>query len=198
MLISAMLRIVVTGPESTGKTTLAGDLARWLGVPWVPEYSRIYAERKGTGLDLGDVDPIARGHLAAEDDARRSAPEAAALVLDADLNSTLVYSNFYYGTAPEWIPDEAARRSGDLYLLAQTDIPWIADGIRDAPHERRRLHRLFVERLREAGVAWVAVDGLGRRRMDNAIAAIRGWRAAMTDKAPDALLVSGRLALELG
>lgn len=194
-----MLRIVVTGPESTGKTTLAEDLARWLGVPWVPEYSRIYAERKRSVLGFDDVDPIARGHMAADDDAASGASsDADALVLDADLNSTLVYSNFYYGTAPEWIPAEAARRRGDLYLLAQTDIPWEPDGIRDAPAQRRRMHGLFEDRLREAGVAWVPVDGLGRRRMDNAIAAIRGWRAAMADRAPAAQLPSGRLPLELG
>lgn len=193
-----MLRIVVTGSESTGKTTLAEDLASWLGLPWVPEYSRVYAERKGSVLDLGDVDPIARGHMAAEDDARLAAPEAAALVLDADLNSTLVYSNFYYETAPEWIPHEALRRKADLYLLAETDIPWVADGVRDVPADRETMHRLFVEQLNRVGATWVPIDGLGRRRMDNAIAAVRGWRAASVHKLPTASLVSGRLSLELG
>ncbi len=176
-----MRRIVVTGSESTGKTTLARDLASWLGVPWIPEYARSYAEAQGGRLGPEHVDPIARGQMAREDDAITAA-EAAGLeliVLDTDLVSTTVYAESYYGSTAPWIIAEARRRRGDLYLLADTDVPWSADGVRDRPHARREMHERFVARLREAGPAWITIDGLGARRLEHAIAAVRGWRAAL-------------------
>lgn len=174
-----MQRIVVTGSESTGKTTLARDLAAWLGVPWVSEYSRAYAEAKGDVLSADDVDPIARGQMAHEDDLIGEAADGLSLVvLDTDLVSTPVYAEHYYGASPPWIAVEAARRMGDLYILAETDIPWSPDGVRDRPLARREIHERFRKRLRDLGATWVAVDGLGPRRLEHAIAAIRGWRAA--------------------
>ena len=175
-----MRRIVVTGSESTGKTTLARDLASWLGVPWIPEYARSYAEAKGILLGPEDVDPIARGQMAREDDAITTAAAEGLelIVLDTDLVSTTVYAESYYGSTAPWIIAEARRRRGDLYLLADTDVPWSADGVRDRPHARREMHERFVTRLRESGAAWVSIDGLGPRRLEHAIAAVRGWRAS--------------------
>lgn len=175
-----MQRIVVTGSESTGKTTLASDLASWLGVRSIPEYARTYAEAKGGLLGPEDVDPIARGQMAREDDViAAAATEGLVLVvLDTDLVSTTVYSESYYGSTAPWITAEARRRRGDLYLLADTDVPWSADGVRDRPDARREIHDRFVARLREMGAAWVSIDGLGARRLEHAIAAVRGWRAA--------------------
>ena len=184
-LFFSMQRIVVTGSESTGKTTLAHDLAAWLGVPWISEYARAYAVAKHGLLGPDDVDPIARGQIAHEDDIiAAAAGDLSYVVLDTDLMSTPVYAEHYYGAAPPWIAIEAMRRKGDLYLLADTDIPWSADGVRDRPLARREIHDRFEARLREIGAAWVAVDGLGSRRLEHAIAAVRGWRAACAARAP--------------
>ena len=107
-------RVCVTGPESTGKTTLARRLAERFHTEWVPEGSRVYAERIGRPLVAADVGPIAREHLlladAAEELARREG--ATLLVLDTDLLSTVVYARHYYGRSPRWVErEERARRA---------------------------------------------------------------------------------------
>ncbi|MGQ0646585.1 MAG: AAA family ATPase [Gemmatimonadaceae bacterium] len=171
-----MHRIVVTGSECTGKTTLARELARFLRTDWLPEWSREYAETRGAVLTLEDVEHIARGHIAREDATLGGG--RGPLVLDTDLVSTTVYSEFYYGSCAPWIREEARLRKADLYLLTAIDLPWAPDGVRDRPGERSELHNRFVRRLRELDALVLPVDGLGERRSQNAIANIRGWRAA--------------------
>ncbi len=176
-------RIVVTGGESTGKTTLAAALAKALGSLWVPEYSRTYAELVGRALTSADVEPIARGQVAVEDAAierwrvqfgpRRDAPP---LVLDTDLVSTTVYAEHYYGACPEWIMAAARERLGDLYLLCEPDLPWTADGVRDQPEKRLELHSAFGTRLREVGARVESVTGVGDERLRGALAVVARWR----------------------
>src|SRR5690349_22700276 len=115
-----LLRIVVSGSESTGKTTLARDLAAWLGTAWVPEHSREYAEAKGAPLDVTDVEAIARGTLAAETAVAAQA-RGGVLVLDTDLASTLVYARHYYDFRPAWVEAEWRARPPALYLLCHPD-----------------------------------------------------------------------------
>src|SRR3954469_19325971 len=129
MRAAPLVRICVTGPESTGKTTLARRLAESLDTAWVPEGSRTYAERVGRPLDASDVSPIAREHIALADDgaALARARGATSLILDTDLLSTVIYARHYYGAAPPWVEEEERTRRADLYLLCDVDVPWIAD-----------------------------------------------------------------------
>lgn len=175
-----MRRLVVTGSECTGKTTLARALGGWLGVPWVPEAARAVAEAAGRDLTASDVDVIARRHVADADDAQRRAGSANLVVLDTDLLSTVVYARHYYGACPAWIESDARARRADLYLLAVPDLPWQPDGVRDRPTQRQEMHDRFVATLREFGATWVPVSGSGSLRLNRAIAAVRGWRAAST------------------
>jgi NadR type nicotinamide-nucleotide adenylyltransferase len=165
------LRVVVTGSESTGKTTLAQQLAHRFGTLWVPEFSRAYAERHSHPLGAADVEPIARGQIALEEEYLARAREAM-LVFDTDLTSTTVFAEFYYGACPTWIRREAGRRRGDLYLLADIDVPWVADRVRDQPLARDELHDRIRERLREIGAHTVDVIGLGPARLAAAITAV--------------------------
>ena len=155
---TAIRRIVVSGSESTGKTTLARRLAEWLGTTWVPEYSRTYAELKAVPLDAGDVEPIARGTLAAAAEGERVA-RGGLLVLDTDLASTLVYARHYYDIAPAWIDAEWRARPPALYLLCHPDVPWVPDGVRDQPLERAHLHALFAAQLATSRTPVVDVRG---------------------------------------
>jgi NadR type nicotinamide-nucleotide adenylyltransferase len=166
--------VVVTGSESTGKTTLARDLARHFETAWAPEFSRTYLDEKtaatGLPLDAGDVEPIARGQIAVEN---RAIAEARGLaVLDTDLVSTTVYARHYYGSCPAWIDQAARERLGELYLLCDIDVPWVAGPPRDRPHLREPMHRLFATALDALGVRYVLIRGSWRERTEIAIAAV--------------------------
>ena len=163
-------RVVLTGGECTGKTTLASLLARRFDTLWVPEFVREYAEGKGAPLDASDVEPIASGQIAAQDWAAERA--IGLLVLDTDLVSTVVYARHYYGSCPGWIEEAARGSRGDLYLLCHPDLPWLPDGVRDRGGARAELHALFEEELRSAGVAVVDVRGDWGIREERAAAAV--------------------------
>jgi NadR type nicotinamide-nucleotide adenylyltransferase len=167
-------RIVVTGSESTGKTTLAHDLAAHFNALWVREQSRVYAESVKRSLNPEDVSPIASAQIAAEDAALTDAQRRGDhwLFFDTDLISTVVYARHYYGACPAWIEAEAFARRGDLYLLAQIDVPWSADGIRDRPDERETLDQSFRDAMAEFKVNVRHVRGLGEHRLASALKAI--------------------------
>lgn len=166
-----VLRIVVTGSESTGKTTLARELAGHFGARWVPEQSRSYAERVRRELKADDVGPIASEQITAEDAALTEAIRHGdrALFFDTDLVSTVVYARHYYGSCPAWIEAEARARRGDLYLLADIDLPWQPDAVRDRPRARDQLHNEFRSTLAEFNAEVCAVRGSGHQRLQNAL-----------------------------
>src|SRR5262245_65002530 len=124
-----VVRVVFTGSESTGKSTLAAQVAAHYRVEVVPEFVRTFAEEKGAPIEFSDHGLIARGQMALEDEyiARRRRPAPPSLLIqDTDLLSTVVYCRHYFGRCPPWIEEAAARRRPDLYLLCETDSPWIA------------------------------------------------------------------------
>lgn len=155
-------RVVLTGSESTGKTTLTADLARHYQAVWVPEYVRGYADWKGAPLEAGDVTPIARGQIAAQDLALERA--RGLLLLDTDLLSTVVYAEHYYGFCPEWVRAAANHRRADFYLLCDIDVPWTSDPQRDRAGERPVMHELFRSALAERGFPFRVIRGGWRER----------------------------------
>jgi NadR type nicotinamide-nucleotide adenylyltransferase len=161
MSAAALVRICVTGPESTGKTTLARRLAGSLGTAWVAEGSRTYAERVARPLDASDVTPIAREHiaLAEEGAALARARGAASLILDTDLLSTVIYARHYYDAVPPWIEEAERARRADLYLLCDVDVPWIADGVRDRPIDRGAMFDRFHRALTQRSADFIVVRG---------------------------------------
>lgn len=166
-----LLRVVLIGSESTGKTTLAAELAVHYGTIWSPEFARAYADRKPGPLDPSDVEPIAHGQIAGEDEAARRASRL--LILDTDLLSTVVYSRHYYARCPDWVEKAARRRLADLYLLHHPDVPWVADGAqRDRPQAREQVHASLLGILEAARARYVDVRGPWSERRAAAVAAV--------------------------
>ncbi len=165
-----MKRIVLTGSESVGKTTLAKRLGEHFGVPVGSEFVRQYAAERGGKLGFNDHGAIARGQMASEDAAIARAKDL--VVLDTDLVSTVVYCEHYFKSCPEWIREEAVKRAGELYLLLKPDIPWMHDGVRDRGHQRDDMHSLFAAKLKEMGLRFAEIGGDGEERFAATVKAI--------------------------
>ena len=179
--MAKIARVCLIGPESTGKSALAERLAEHFCAPWIREFAREYAEGQGSRLTYEDVEPIARGELKRLEigdwrlvpPTNLQSPISNLLILDTDLISTVVYSRHYYGNCPGWIADEARTRRADLYLLLDTDVPWVADAARDAGGDAREdLFDAFRRALDDFETRWVIISGSWDERFHAAAAEI--------------------------
>lgn len=170
-----MIRICLHGAESTGKSVLAARLEQDLGIPWVPEYGREYAETHGIDFTMGDLLAIARG----QDAAMRRAAEAnpPVLLLDTDPLMTAAWAEMLFGTAPDAL---FTYPKADLYLLFDADVPWVADGTRffGTPEGRARFAALAEDMLVRAGVAYRRVGGTWDERAAQVRAVLSEMRPA--------------------
>jgi NadR type nicotinamide-nucleotide adenylyltransferase len=165
-----MIKVVITGSESTGTTELARQLGAHFDAPVSQEFVRTYASKKAGALEFADHGPIARGQMANEDAAIAQARDL--VVLDTDLFSTVIYCEHYFGQCPQWIADAARARAADVYLLLQPDVPWIPDGVRDRGDRRLEMYELFASRLRELGLTVVEIAGDWSARFERATTAV--------------------------
>jgi HTH-type transcriptional repressor of NAD biosynthesis genes len=177
---SFVAKVVLTGSESTGKTTLAQRLAAHFRTSWIPEYGRRYVEEHPGPLAASDIDPIARGQMASEEQGFREATRAV-VMLDTDLVSTEVYAEHYFGSCPDWVREAARDRLGHLYLLTEPDVPWVPDpGQRDRADRRDEMDRLFGSALAAQPAAVVRIRGAWDHRFATAVSAVervvsQGW-----------------------
>lgn len=164
-------RIVLTGAESTGKSTLAAALSGYYGEPWTEEYVRHYVDDIDRDLTAEDIEPIAQGQLNTEDAALA---QATRLVLhDTNILSSILYANHYFNTSPDWVNDRFLERDYALYLLCKPDIPWVADnGQREGPEVRAHFHGVFKASLDKLVLPYVEISGTEAERFGAAIAAI--------------------------
>ncbi|MEH6534906.1 MAG: ATP-binding protein [Psychroserpens sp.] len=165
---SNCIKVVLYGPESTGKSSLAKELANWYDTVYVEEFSRGYAETKAHDnlqLTKKDVLPIAVGQMASEN--RQIEIAKKLLICDTDLLETKVYSEFYYnGFCPEPVKKYAHENTYDLYFLTYIDTVWEADGIRDQPNNRLQLFNHFERALIDAKKPYIVVKGGFENRFD--------------------------------
>ena len=169
-------RVVVTGSESTGKTTLTKALAEHFDCPYSLEAARLYLEEQGRILTVDDISPIAMRQIELEETAIR---QARGLVIhDTDLLSTLIYSQHYYGVSPDWIRKMVTERVADLYLLCDIDLPWMPDGLqRDSGSTEQRLdiHHQFIDLLENSGQPWSLIQGSGQARFEQTLRVIEKY-----------------------
>lgn len=168
-------KIVVIGPESTGKSSLCAALAVHFGTVWVREYAREYLEEHGMGYHYDTLALIARGQLALEDEeAARLATRGGNLFIDTDLYVIKVWSEYVFGRCEAWVLDEIVRRKYDAYLLCNTDLPWAEDPLREYPDPgvRERLFHIYKDLLINQTIPWAEVSGVGEARLQTAIRAV--------------------------
>jgi HTH-type transcriptional repressor of NAD biosynthesis genes len=179
-----LVKIVLFGPESTGKTTISQQLARHYNTVWVPEYARDYLQNKWNNFrktcENDDLIPIAIGQMKMENDLSKKADRV--LICDTDLLETKVYSQEYYGGYVDPRLDEAAQTNTyDLYLLTYIDTPWEADDLRDRPELRFEMFKAFENALKTHGKKYIILKGSRKKRFNKAVKAIDKIISTQTD-----------------
>ena len=170
-----VIKIVLFGPESTGKTTLSEQLARHYNSVWVPEYARDYLQKKWNDerktCEPQDLLPIAEGQMALENRLAKKATDV--LICDTDLLETKVYSEAYYlGFCNPLLEKYALENTYDLYFLTYIDVPWQIDDLRDKPNERERMFLYFKETLEKYNKDFVLLQGDKKTRLQTAVSHI--------------------------
>lgn len=160
------IRIVVTGPESTGKTTLAQALAQHYQAYYVKEYARIYLDNLNRPYEEQDLLNIAKGQLASEEAAKAKK----VLICDTSLEVIKIWSEVKYKRCHPWILEKYRQQKVDLYLLCAPDIPWEYDRQRENPDGRNKLFSIYKQELKEKNHA--EIRGERAERLQTAIQAI--------------------------
>ena len=170
-------KIVIIGPESTGKSSLCTALAAYYGTHWVQEFAREYLTTYGTGYSFDDLLTIARGQLALEDHTCTAALAAGKelVFVDTDMYVMKVWCEFVFGRCHPWILDQIAARRYDGYLLCCTDLPWVRDDLREYPDltSREKLFHIYRDSLVNQSTPWLEIAGQGENRIAAGIAAAK-------------------------
>ena len=177
-------KIVVIGPESTGKSTLCEQLAEHYHTHWVPEYAREYLEKNGTDYTYDDLLTIAKGQIELEDAvsyqlSSMSKEQSTSnikhrtsniLFIDTDMYVMKVWCEYVFNKCHNWILNRIAERHYDGYLLCNTDLPWVKDNLREYPdmETRNKLYHLYKEILINQPVPWVEISGNYEERFEKA------------------------------
>jgi NadR type nicotinamide-nucleotide adenylyltransferase len=169
-----MKKVVVIGPESTGKSTLCEQLANHYNTSWVPEYAREYLLQHGTNYTYDELLTIAKGQLALEESYIEKAGDSKLLFIDTDQYVMKVWSEFVFGKCDPWILDQIKKRNYDLYLLCNIDLPWVEDLLREYPDlaPRQQLYTIYKSILTNQSVPWVEISGNYDERLQKAIHAV--------------------------
>jgi len=197
-------KIVIIGPESTGKSTLSELLAKHYNTEWCKEYAREYLLTNGTDYTFDDLLTIAKGQVALEDkhtlstvnrlpstdieaksivndprlteSGQRSTASYPLLFIDTDMYVMKVWCEYVFGKCHDYIYEQIAQRKYDLYLLCNIDLPWVQDELREYPDEapRKELYAIYKNIMENQSVPWVDISGNYEERLQKAIEAVDG------------------------
>ncbi len=178
-----MKKIVVIGPESTGKSTLCEKLAGHYQTNWCPEFAREYLLKNGTNYTYDSLLSIAKGQVALEEKHTKEIaaiaatsvnPGPALLFIDTDMYVMKVWCKFVFGKVHSWILNQIENRKYDLYLLCNVDLPWVKDELREYPDlaRREKLYNIYKEIMINQPVPWVDIYGNYDERLERAITAV--------------------------
>lgn len=170
---TGLIRIAVTGPESSGKSTLSEALARHFETVWVKEYAREYIDGLQRPYREEDLLTIARGQLLAEQKQARQARNNL-LFSDTELTVIKIWSEVKYKRCDPRILELLQNTPYNLYLLTAPDLPWQDDPQREHPHFREELFELYQRELQNRKLPFIIIRGEGPERLGRAIEAVKG------------------------
>jgi len=161
------MTICVTGPESTGKTTLANSLSRHFRGELVPEYAREYLEGLDRKYRFEDLAIIARGQIELQLAAMETINTF--VFLDTSLLTIKIWGLDKFGKYPSFLDKQMEKEKIDLYLLCQSDLPWQSDALREDEKRRDQIFESYQQHLETMDCCWVAISGTGDQRLQNAV-----------------------------
>jgi len=172
-MLRQMHKIVIIGPESTGKSTLSRKLAAYFDEPWVPEHAREYLDYLDRPYNYDDLLAIAKGQLNKEDEMAVGASDK--LFCDTDLRVIRVWSEHRFKQTHTWINQQIKERKYALYLLTAIDIPWQEDPQREHPDPKMRQYfmEVYEKEMQSSGLPWKKISGSEESRLETAIEFIR-------------------------
>ena len=189
--MQSIKKVVIIGPESTGKSSLCKQLAAYYNTIWCPEFAREYLTTNGKKYAFEDLEIIAKGQLAleeeyfntlntilqkttAEENNNYTNKQSSILFIDTDMYVMKVWCEYVFGKCHLSILDEIVQRKYDLYLLCNIDLPWTADELREYPDKkpRQEIYKMYQDILINQQVPWVQISGNYEERLNDAILAV--------------------------
>jgi len=188
-----LIKVAVIGPESTGKSTLCELLAQHYNTQWCPEFAREFLLTHGMDYTYDDLLYIAKGQLAMEDeytqslvgssesgvnssvqDSEPATLNSKLLFIDTEMYVMKVWCEFVFGKCHRWVLDQIIKRKYDLYLLCNTDLPWVKDELREYPDLKTRdqLYLIYKDIMINQSTPWVDISGDHDARLQKAIKAV--------------------------
>lgn len=182
--IAKLKKIVIIGPESTGKSTLCTKLADHYNTSWVKEYAREYLINNGTNYTFDNLLEVAAGQLKNEDagiqqlSVHQNKPSNDLLFIDTDMYVMKVWCEFVFEKCHHWILNQIVERKYDLYLLCNIDAPWVKDELREYPDvvTRKKLYHHYKDIMINQKVPWIDIRGNYEERLQKAIVAVDALR----------------------
>ena len=145
----------MTGPESSGKTTLCKNISLLLNIPFAEEYARKYLKKIKKDYNQDDLIKIAKGQLKSEKNKK---------ILDTDLITIKIWCNYKYGQCDKWILDQIKKQKNRnrIYLLCKPDLPWETDPLRENPNDRMKLFQIYKEEISDLGHRYYIISKRNR------------------------------------
>src|ERR1035437_3028148 len=176
-----ILKIVITGPESTGKSTLSEQLAKYYNTIFIPEYARTYVENLKRPYTYDDVEHIA--HQQVKELKEYEYKASGILFVDTYLVITKVWFDVVYQRRPNWIVEAVLQSNIDLFLLCSTDLPWEPDTVLENGGEmREKLFHIYQQELDSFRLPYATVEGKGAKRLANAIELVNRHKNSLNIK----------------